>query len=103
MLKMTFAMTLIFSTQCFASITKNNINAIKITKDTLTTNKPHHHFQKDAIHSVSRRKQEQLTISILEFIKKHTDPYKKKNEAQDSWIKSTISIKAPSWTKKEIT
>ncbi|WP_152538592.1 hypothetical protein [Aquimarina macrocephali] len=48
------------------------------------------------------KKNEVLTMSILDFIKEHTDPYKKKNEAQGSWIKSTKWIKDPNWIKREL-
>lgn len=44
----------------------------------------------------------QISMSILDLIKENTDPYKKKNEATGSWVKSTIWIKKPNWIKKEL-
>ncbi|EZH71738.1 hypothetical protein ATO12_06110 [Aquimarina atlantica] len=58
--------------------------------------------QKISSNTSISKKNRALTMSILEFIKEHTDPYKKKNEAQGSWIKSTKWIKDPNWIKKEL-
>ncbi|GGX09195.1 hypothetical protein [Aquimarina muelleri] len=43
-----------------------------------------------------------ISMSILDLIRENTDPYKKKNEATGSWVKSTIWIKNPNWIKKEL-
>lgn len=50
----------------------------------------------------SQNNKTHISMSILDLIKENTDPYKKKNEATGSWVKSTIWIKNPNWIKKEL-
>ena len=101
-LKLTLIILLLSNIKCFASTT---IYIAETSKPYTTYSiiKIPNLIHKNATNNVlPMKKQEFLAMSILEFIKEHTDPYKRKNEAQGSWIKSTKWIKDPSWIKREL-
>ncbi|MEW7280839.1 hypothetical protein ABW636_19790 [Aquimarina sp. 2201CG1-2-11] len=101
-LKTVLVIALISNIQCFASNTEYKIQPVRIHLTDTTQKKPLHIFLQDSTDTSLIKKEEGLTISIIDFIKNHTDPYKRKYEAKGSWIKSTKWIKDPNWIKKEL-
>ncbi|WP_109096946.1 hypothetical protein [Aquimarina sp. AU58] len=102
-LKLAIIIILFSNTRCFASDTEHSIKISDQQISNLMIKVPDTTIDQNIIFNISLNKEnEVLTMSILEFIKEHTDPYKKKNEAQGSWIKSTKWIKDPNWIKKEL-
>lgn len=51
---------------------------------------------------IEQQSKSKIAKSILELIDDNTNPFKKKREKMGSWTKSTIWIKNPTWTKKEL-
>ncbi|WP_034246822.1 hypothetical protein [Aquimarina atlantica] len=102
-LKLVIIIILFSNTRCFASDTEHSIRISDQQISNLMMKIPNTSInQKISSNTSISKKNRALTMSILEFIKEHTDPYKKKNEAQGSWIKSTKWIKDPNWIKKEL-
>ncbi len=102
-LKLALIIILFSNIGCFASDTKHSLKISDQYISIMITKIPDTLIDQNTLHNTSlTNKDEILTMSILEFIKEHTDPYKKKNEAQGSWIKSTKWIKDPNWIKKEL-
>ncbi|PKV52270.1 hypothetical protein ATE84_4380 [Aquimarina sp. MAR_2010_214] len=102
-LKLAIIIILFSNTKCFASDTEQSIKISKQHISSIILKAPDTMIGQNILYNTSLNKRDEvLTMSILEFIKEHTDPYKKKNEAQGSWIKSTTWIKDPYWIKKEL-
>lgn len=102
-LKLALLIILLSNIECFANTTTYIAEISKPYTSHIIIKTPnvliHEHITNDLL---PIKNSNLLTMSILEFIKEHTDPYKRKNEAQGSWIKSTKWIKDPSWIKKEL-
>ncbi|MBG6132385.1 hypothetical protein IWQ47_003643 [Aquimarina sp. EL_43] len=102
-LKLAIIIILFSNTRCFANDTEHSIKISDLQISSLMMKIPNTMIDQNIVSRTSlSKKNEVLTTSILEFIKEHTDPYRKKNEAQGSWIKSTKWIKDPNWIKKEL-
>lgn len=102
-LKLAIIIILFSNTGCFANDTEYSIKTSDQQISSLIMKIPNITIDQNTLSNTSlSKKNRTLTMSILEFIKEHTDPYKKKNEAQGSWIKSTKWIKDPNWIKKEL-
>ncbi|WP_103070727.1 hypothetical protein [Aquimarina sediminis] len=101
--KLFIILILLSNPKCFANNTEYSTKISNPSFPSITTKTADNPiFKSKTPNSKFPKKNEALTISILEFIRKHTDPYRKKNEAQGSWIKSTKWIKNPNWIKKEL-
>lgn len=102
-LKLAIIIILFSNSRCFASDTEHIIKISDQHISSIIIKAPDTMIDQNILYNTSlSKKNEVLTMSILDFIKEHTDPYKKKNEAQGSWIKSTKWIKDPNWIKKEL-
>ncbi|WP_438424668.1 hypothetical protein [Aquimarina macrocephali] len=102
-LKLAIIIILFSNTRCFANDTEYSIKIFDQHISSMITKIPDTMMDQNTFYSTAlEKKNEVLTMSILDFIKEHTDPYKKKNEAQGSWIKSTKWIKDPNWIKREL-
>ena len=97
-------LTVLFSNiTCFANNTEHILKISDQHIPSLTVHITDAIKDQNLLHdTLLNEKSEAVTMSILEFIKEHADPYKKKNEAQGSWIKSTKWIKDPNWIKREL-